>query len=83
MIEAIEEPIEVLVWFDRGSLTPFRFRWNQTVFRIASVTGRWEDREGQFRRCHYSVVTDANNYFELRFSLKDLGWMLSKASIDG
>jgi hypothetical protein len=82
MIEAIEEPIEVLARFDRGTMTPFRFRWNQSVFRIAAVTGRWEDREGQYRRCHYSVVTEANDYFELRFQLKDLCWMLSKASLD-
>ncbi len=82
MIEAIEEPVEVLARFDRGTVTPFRFRWNRSVFRIASVTGRWEDREGQYRRCHYAVVTDTNDYFELRFHLKDLGWVLSKASLD-
>jgi hypothetical protein len=82
VIESIEEPVEVLVRFDRGSMTPFRFRWNQSVFRIQKVTGSWEDREGQYRRCHYAVLTDANDYFELRFHLKDFSWILSKTSID-
>lgn len=82
MIETIEEPVEVLARFERGRLTPFRFRWNQSVFHIAKVTGSWEDREGQYRRCHYSVLTETNDYFELRFQLQDFAWILSKASID-
>lgn len=82
MIETIEEPVEVLARFERGQLTPFRFRWNQSIFKIVKVTGRWEDREGQYRRCHYSVLTATNDYFELRFHLQDFNWILSKASID-
>lgn len=81
MIESIEEPVEVLARFDRGAMAPFRFRWNQTVFRIAKVTGNWEDREGQYRRCHFAVLTDTNDYFELRFHLKDFVWVLSKTSV--
>lgn len=82
MIESIQDPIEVLARFERGRILPFRFRWNQTVFRIAKVTGTWEDREGQYRRLHYSVLTDNDDYFELRFHTGDFGWVLSKASID-
>lgn len=82
MIESIEEPIEVLARFERGGLVPFRFRWNQSVFRIAKVTSRWEDREGQYRRLHFAVITDNEDYFELRFHAGDFGWILSKASID-
>jgi hypothetical protein len=82
VIETIEEPIEVLASFDRGTMTPFRFRWNQTVFKITKVTGRWEDREGQYRRCHFAVVTEANDYFELRFHIQDMSWILSRTSID-
>jgi hypothetical protein len=82
VIESIEEPVEVLARFERGAMTPFRFRWNRSVFKIAKVTGQWEDRDGQYRRCYYAVITDANDYFELRFHLKDLSWVLSKTSID-
>ena len=82
MIESIEEPIEVLARFEGGRMTPFRFRWNRSVFKIAKVTGAWEDREGQYRRCHFSVLTDTNSYFELRFHMKDFSWVLSKTSID-
>ena len=49
---------------------------------IAKVTGNWEDREGQYRRCHFAVLTETNNYFEMRFHLKDFSWILSKTSID-
>ena len=82
MIETIEEPIEVLARFDRGRVEPFRFRWNRSVFRIAKVTGVWEDREGQHRRCYFAVVTENNDYYELRFHTGDFSWVLSKASID-
>jgi hypothetical protein len=82
VIESIEEPVEVLAGFDGGTVTPFRFRWNRSVFRVAKVTGRWEDREGQYRRCYFAVVTAANDYFELRFHVKDFSWILSKTSID-
>ena len=83
MIESIQEPIEVLVRFAGGRIEPFRFRWNQSVFRIAKVTGAWEDREGQYRRLHFSVLTDNDDYFELRFHSGDFMWVLSKASLDG
>ena len=82
MIETIEEPIEVLARFDRGTLVPFRFRWNQSTFRISKLTSTWEDREGQARRCHFSVLTDTQDYFELRFHTGDFSWILSKTSID-
>jgi hypothetical protein len=82
LIESIEEPIEVLAQFSGGHLTPFRFRWNRSVFKIAKVTGRWEDREGQYRRCHFAVLTEANDYFELRFQLQDFAWILSKTAIE-
>ena len=82
MIESIQEPIEVLARFERGKLLPFRFRWNQSVFRIAKVTGAWEDREGQHLRLHFSVLTDNDDYFELRFHSGDFTWILSKASLD-
>ena len=82
MIESIEEPIEVLARFDRGALLPFRFRWNQSVFKIAKVTSTWEDREGQYRRCFFAVLTESNDYFEMRFHVQDFSWILSKTSID-
>jgi len=59
MIESIEEPVEVLARFDRGHMTPFRFRWNQSVFKIAKVTGEWEDREGKaISRFVHDLVTE-------------------------
>lgn len=81
MMESVEEPVEVLARFDRGQVAPFRFRWNQSVFRIAKVTSAWEDREGQYRRCHFAVLTDSNDYFELRFHVQDFRWILSRTSI--
>ncbi len=82
MIETIDEPVEVLARFERGRMAPFRFRWNHSVFRIAKVTGNWEDREGQHRRYHFSVLTENNDYFELFFHSGELTWILSKTSLE-
>jgi hypothetical protein len=79
---AEESPVEVLVRFDPAGMTTFRFRWNATVFRVSRVTGRWEDREGQFRRWHYGVIADTGDFFELRCDQKDLRWVLASAAID-
>jgi hypothetical protein len=81
MMESVEEPVEVLARFDRGQVMPFRFRWNQTVFRIAKVTSAWEDRDGQYRRCHFAILAESGDYFELRFQVQDFRWILSRTSI--
>ena len=83
METAVETTVEVLARFERDGMTPFRFRWNDTVFRVSRVTGRWEDREGQFRRFFYAVITDTGDFFELRCDQKDLRWILSSAALDG
>jgi hypothetical protein len=77
------ERIEVLARFERSGMTPFRFRWNSTAFRVDRVTGRWEDREGQFRRCHYGVVTDTGDFFELRFHQADFSWAVTQVGVEG
>jgi hypothetical protein len=79
---AADSAIDVLARFERTGMTPYRFRWNQTVFRVAQVTGRWEDREGQFRRFYYGVITDTGDFFELRLDQKDLRWVLASAAIE-
>ena len=79
---AQEDRVDVLAQFKREGMTPFRFRWNSTVFRVDRVTGSWEDREGQFRRCHYGVVTDTGDFLELRFSQKDLTWAVSQTGVE-
>lgn len=82
MDSAVDSTVEVLARFERDGMTPFRFRWNSTVFRVTRVTGRWEDREGQFRRFHYGVITDTGDFFELRCDQKDLRWVLASAAIE-
>ncbi len=82
MDATLDSPVEVLARFEREGMTPFRFRWNDTVFRVARVTGRWEDREGQFRRWHYGVITDTGDFFELRCDQRDLRWVLASAAIE-
>lgn len=77
-----EDRLEVLAQFEITGMTPFRFRWNSTVFRVDRVTGRWEDREGQFRRCHYGIVTDTGDFFELRFHQRDLTWSVEQVGVE-
>ncbi len=82
MIETIEEPVDRLARFEHGRLHPFRFPCNQRVFRIARITGSWEDRERRQRGCYFSVLTDGPDSFERRFHTGDFSWTLSKAVLE-
>lgn len=46
------------------------------VFNIKEVTGRWVSREGAFRRYHYAVVDDVNNYAEIFLDTRHMKWFI-------
>ena len=48
MDEQIDQPIDVIVVFQKGRMLPVRFRWNGRVIKIDGVTGRWNTKEGSF-----------------------------------
>ena len=82
-MDVVGEHIDVVARFERNGMTPSRFRWHSTVFRVDRVTGRWEDRDGQYRRCHYGVVTDTGDFFELRFHQSDFTWAVMQVGVEG
>ena len=46
------------------------------VFNIKQVTGRWVSREGAFRRYHYAVVDEVNNYAEIFLDTRHMKWFI-------
>lgn len=83
MIEEINEPITVLTRFSGGQMDPLRFRWKDRIFDIERVTGRWEEREGQYKLHYFSVITRKEDYYELVYNTRTMGWTLSKIDMDG
>jgi hypothetical protein len=83
MIEAIGEVISVEALFQEGRLIPRLFNWRRRSYPIKQITGHWSEREGQFRRYHYTVATDQPDIYELAFSTRDLGWQLVSVYYDG
>jgi hypothetical protein len=41
MYQDMDEPIDVVVLFEKSQIKPARFRWNGQVYKISEVTGHW------------------------------------------
>lgn len=76
MIEEIFEPIDVLASFSGGRLIPCFFSWRKRRYRVAEVTSRWSDYQGEAKRFFFSVLTDGVNLYELSFNTRTLNWEL-------
>ena len=80
-IEAIGEPIRVLVDFSGGRAEPLRFRWGGRTYKISGVNGRWIDRGGDGYRLHYSVQADDQTWY-LHFASRDVQWWLDQVIVE-
>ncbi len=78
MPEDIFEPIEVITYFERGTLRPLRFRWKGTVYKISRVYSHWIVPRGNGREHHFSVSAGTPDSFELIFNTGDLNWQLAR-----
>ena len=65
MDQEINQPIEVMVVFQKGRMVPLRFRWNARVIKIAKVTGWWKTNEGELRIRHYVVIAQDSQFGQL------------------
>ena len=83
MIQAVQEPIEVITVFSEGHLQPLRFKWKSRVIKVAKVTGEWMRNEGDARIHYYSVLGESSDYFELAYNPRKLEWTLMKVWLDG
>ncbi len=83
MIQEINEPVAVLTKFSGGQIDPLRFKWKNRVFDVDRVTGKWEEHDGQYKLHYFAVVTKQEDYYELIYNTRTMGWTLSRTDLDG
>ena len=82
MYETINEPVEVLVSFDKDKILPMFFKWRQQRYRVERVNLIHSQRNGE-GKIYYFNVSDQTNYFKLSFSTQTLRWQLDELYTDG
>lgn len=82
MLEAINEPVDMLVSFCENRVLPRRMRWNMRDYDIKTVNLVHTAREGS-KRIFYFSVSDLTNYFKLRLDPETLEWRLVELYGDG
>jgi hypothetical protein len=83
MIQDINEPVTVLTRFSGGQLDPLRFKWKNRVFDVDRVTGKWEEHDGQYKLYYFSVVTKEEDFYELVYGTRTMGWTLVRTDLEG
>jgi len=82
MDQEINQPVEVMVVFQKGRMIPIRFRWNGRVIKIAKVTGWWRANEGKFRIRHFAVMDQNSQFFQLTYKERTAEWFLNKIWVE-
>jgi hypothetical protein len=82
MDQEINQPIEVMVVFQKGRMVPVRFRWNGRVIKIARVTGWWRSNEGKFRIRHYAVIDADSQFCQLSYKERTAEWFLNRIWVE-
>ncbi|RPH89744.1 MAG: hypothetical protein EHM72_19975 [Calditrichaeota bacterium] len=80
--ETIDEPIEVITYFDKKQMKPIRFRWRDRAYRVAAINGIWYDIKGRNREYHFHVATRESGSFELIYDSGDFVWKLGRVCLD-
>jgi hypothetical protein len=81
-VHEINESVTVLTKFSGGRMDPLRFKWNNRVFDVVRVNGKWEEREGQFKLHYFAVITKEDDYYELIYNTRTMGWTLVRTDLD-
>ncbi|MFQ5674859.1 MAG: DUF6504 family protein [bacterium] len=81
--EEINEPIEVITFFQDGRLHPLRFKWKGQVYKITRVNSRWSEQMGLGRQVHFSVTASTPDCFELIFDTEGFDWKLKRVFLEG
>ncbi len=77
MYETIDEPIKVLVSFDKGVITPHRFKWRERHINITQVNMINRVKDGSVLSYLFSVSNDTSAY-KLRFNAATMNWKLDQ-----
>lgn len=77
MYETIDEPIKVLASFDKGVITPHKFRWRSREVKIDQVNFIHRVKDGSVLSYLFSVSNTTCAY-KLRFNTATLNWKLDQ-----
>jgi len=80
--ETINEPVEVITYFDGARMRPLRFRWRGRPYHISAVNGVWSDLQGRDKEYHFHVATRESGSFELIYHDDRLTWRLGRITIE-
>jgi hypothetical protein len=81
-VESIQEPVSVQAMHQGGQVFPHSFHWQHRDYRIDAINGQWEDREGGYKRFHFSVQSAGETYC-LHLRTEDMVWILDQVILDG
>ena len=82
MLEKVDEPIEVLVNFNKNKVIPTLFKWRGKIYHIEKLNLVHKQRQGNDKIYYFSVSNNAN-FFRLAFSTVDLSWRLEELYYEG
>ena len=77
MIEKINEPIQVIVKFEKGVLSPLFFSWRHRDYRIKKIEFVHAHHQGTAKLFFFSALGIEANY-ELIFNNQNFTWRLGK-----
>jgi len=82
MIEKIDEPIQVIVKFEKGILSPLYFSWRNRDYRIKKIEFIHSHYQGTVKLFFFSAIGAEANY-ELIFNSQNFTWRLGKIETPG
>jgi hypothetical protein len=82
MYQEINDPVDVLVLFEDGTLKPQRFRWKGHVHRVEQITGAWKTDKGAFKLRHFALMDEEANFFQLAYDEQTLRWKVTRVWVE-
>ncbi len=82
MFEKINEPVEVLVKFNKTAVEPTFFKWRSKTYKIEKINLVHREGRGD-GKVYYFSVSDNANFFRLAFFTGDLSWRLEELYYEG
>ncbi len=82
-LERLEEPLGwVEARFEKGAISPLRFKWRHREFAVTATHARWVDRETRPIRWSFSVSVSTGEVYELCHREGDPVWYVTGVMTD-
>lgn len=72
------DKIEVISHSAKGKINVKRILWNNTTYLVTKVVSEWNTRDGDNYSVNYTVETNRNILFQLKYDKLSLDWILVK-----